>query len=640
METGVIKGVGENRVGGYGVLWGSPAAKDLTGEYFTPQTASLTAVFEAVGKLPVLYHHALDKSVQAEVIGAIDLLRVDEIGLWAEAQLNLHGKYRQAVIDLVEKGALAWSSGCLPQGKTLGPDGEIRRWPIIEFSLTPTPAEHRLIIQPITAIKSYYAAIGANFDTLSQVKFTFLGGAMTLKEQLAQAIANAKAALEQGNLEEGQAHRQQAETIKAAMDEMARLDLMAMPAEPMRLPLPGLGSGSAPPAPPAAPAGVEGEDAIKAFHAVYTMRFGDEDAAVKAVFTDLLGRDYRQRVFDQYTAFATYLRSGEGGLNREQNQLLRQQVFAPSQIKAMMRDGYDFSTIKATMVEAQGNLGGFAVPPNVQQEIITRLPGLTAIRGGGARVVDLVSSNSIEAPEYTGGTERYRGGLRGVWGSETQTPAEKNATVGLKTIVANLYTYKVSMSQSLVEDAANLVDLVTMDILDTASIDEDEAFLVGNGVGRPHGLLPGGANSHSLTAVISGSNSTLTANGLKALKRGVQSQYRRNLSFIGNSDTFGVVEQLTVSGTGSDWAFDLDDGELLGGQVRESEAMPDIAQNAFPMIAGDLSGYWIVQRAGLTLVRFQDSNTGINKVEYHVRRRVGGYPAEPWKFAVHKVSAS
>lgn len=462
---------------------------------------------------------------------------------------------------------------------------------------------------------------------------------MTLKEQLAQAIANAKAALEQGNLEEGQTYRQQAESLKAAIDEMARLEMMALPAEPMRPPMPGVGSGASAPAPVQPQAGI-GEDAMKAFHAVYTMRFGDENAEVKAVFTDLLGREYRQRIYDQYTAFAAYLRSGEGALSREQQTLLRQQVFAPSQIKAMVRDGFDFSTIKTTMVEAQGTLGGFAVPPNVQQEIITRLPGMTAVRGGGARVIDLVSANSIEAPEYTGGTDRYRGALRGVWGSETATPTEKNATVGLKTIIANLYTYKVSMSQTLVEDAANLVDLVTMDILDTASIDEDEAFLIGNGVGRPTGIIPGSANSHSLTQVISGSNSTLTANGLKALKRGVASQYRRNLSFIANSDTFGVVEQLTVSGTGSDWAFDLDDGELLGGQVRESEAMPDIAQNAFAMIAGDLSGYWIVQRAGLTLVRFQDSNTGINKVEYHVRRRVGGYPAEPWKFAVHKISAS
>ena len=53
-----------------------------------------------------------------------------------------------------------------------------------------------------------------------------------------------------------------------------------------------------------------------------------------------------------------------------------------------------------------------------------------------------------------------------------------------------------------------------------------------------------------------------------------------------------------------------------------------------------MAGYWIVQKAGLTIARFQDSYTGINKVEYHVRRRVGGRVVETWRFAVQKTAAS
>jgi HK97 family phage major capsid protein len=67
--------------------------------------------------------------------------------------------------------------------------------------------------------------------------------------------------------------------------------------------------------------------------------------------------------------------------------------------------------------------------------------------------------------------------------------------------------------------------------------------------------------------------------------------------------------------------------------------MPDIAASAYPFLFVDPSGYWIVERAGFTIVRFQDSATGINTVEYHVRRRIGGRPVETWKAAVTKVSA-
>jgi hypothetical protein len=47
----------------------------------------------------------------------------------------------------------------------------------------------------------------------------------------------------------------------------------------------------------------------------------------------------------------------------------------------------------------------------------------------------------------------------------------------------------------------------------------------------------------------------------------------------------------------------------------------------------------VVERLGLSIQRFQDSNTGPNKVEYHVRRRIGGRVEQSWKFAVQKVGA-
>jgi hypothetical protein len=40
------------RVGGYLVVWGSPAQKDLTGEWFDQKTSGLLDFYKAVGKLP------------------------------------------------------------------------------------------------------------------------------------------------------------------------------------------------------------------------------------------------------------------------------------------------------------------------------------------------------------------------------------------------------------------------------------------------------------------------------------------------------------------------------------------------------------------------------------------------------------
>lgn len=159
------------RVGGYLVVWGSPQQRDLQGEYFTPDT---DLGLEWYAQRPALYHHGLDGDMQAATVGVIDTLKMDDTGLWAEAQLDLRKRYVQAVMRLVEKGALGWSSGSLPHLVQVDGDGHIRRWPIVEGSLTPTPAEPRhteinsikSLPQPpelrqyVFTIKSAYDALG------------------------------------------------------------------------------------------------------------------------------------------------------------------------------------------------------------------------------------------------------------------------------------------------------------------------------------------------------------------------------------------------------------------------------------------------------------------------------------------------
>jgi HK97 family phage major capsid protein len=152
---------GEGRVGGYLVIWGSAAQRDLQGEYFTTKTE---LGLDWYPYRPVLYHHGLDGKLKAAVIGRIDTLRADEIGLWAEAQLDLRHRYAQAVRRLIDRGIINWSSGSLPHLVEVAEDGRVKRWPIIEGSLTPTPAEPRQT--DVRTIKSAYEALGLDVGRL------------------------------------------------------------------------------------------------------------------------------------------------------------------------------------------------------------------------------------------------------------------------------------------------------------------------------------------------------------------------------------------------------------------------------------------------------------------------------------------
>ena len=150
------------RIGGYLLIWGEPRQRDLQGEYFTPQTDVGLDWYE---QRPVLYHHGLDGALKAAVIGVIDTLMPDETGLWAEAQLDLRKRYVRAVQRLVDQGLLSWSSGSLPHLVEVSAEGRIKRWPIVEGSLTPTPAEPRHSCAQ--TLKSAYKSLGLDMSRLS-----------------------------------------------------------------------------------------------------------------------------------------------------------------------------------------------------------------------------------------------------------------------------------------------------------------------------------------------------------------------------------------------------------------------------------------------------------------------------------------
>lgn len=427
-----------------------------------------------------------------------------------------------------------------------------------------------------------------------------------------------------------------AESLEARAD---KLDAAAQKAADLKTaqksaPLPTSGEGNLPGATDS-DAGADDNEAGVA-KAVAAIRHGASDDPTSVVMREIFGGDYRELNHQQNKAFDSYLRRGAD------NPVLRRQMWSATDVNDMLKKGMSVAEVKATMVEGTDILGGYAVPVEVASGIIRRLRGLTAVRAAGATVVT-TAGKSIEWLKVTGGDSQYAGAIRGAWGSETQSPAAKNMTFGTLTIPVNVYTYKAPMSVSLLEDATNLTDLFTMEVAEALAMDEDIAFLTGDGANKPYGILPGGLNARSLNSIASLSSSTLTINGLKALRRGIASQYRgQNASLLGTSATGLVIEQL-LDGENRHYVEELVAGEynrVISGTWRENESLPAVGSGTIPLIYGDLSGYAIVERLGLSIQRYNDSNTGINVVEFHIRRRLGGDVIQPWKICVQDVAAS
>ena len=149
----VDNGDGTTTVSGYLVVFDDPAdpVKDLAGDYFTADT-----YFGAQkgNGADCLFHHGIP--VKAELAPLADVVlppiqtKADDFGLFASVVLDMADEYHATIAGLAGKGALGWSSGSAGHMVKRADDGHLKRWPIIEGSLTPQPCEPRTVMKSVT----------------------------------------------------------------------------------------------------------------------------------------------------------------------------------------------------------------------------------------------------------------------------------------------------------------------------------------------------------------------------------------------------------------------------------------------------------------------------------------------------------
>jgi|TARA_R100000149_G_C5880899_1_gene146040 HK97 family phage major capsid protein len=288
---------------------------------------------------------------------------------------------------------------------------------------------------------------------------------------------------------------------------------------------------------------------------------------------------------------------------------------------------------KKALTVSNDTTGGYLAPPEYVRELIKTVTEISPIRS--IAKVRSTGQRSIQIPKRTGQFSAQ-------WVSESGTRAETTGyEVGLEEIPAHEHYALVDISEQDLEDTVfDLEAEMQSEFAEQFAKAEGTAFVSGNAVGKPEGLL----TNSNVSEVVSGSASALTADGLISLVHSIKSEYGKNGTFVFNRTTLAAIRKL--KDTAGQYVFQA--GMMLQGGVTntilghgyvEATDMPSEGSNTFPVLFGDFNkAYMIVDRVNLAVLRdpFTQATTG--NVRYIARKRVGGQVILPEAIVKQKCS--
>ena len=296
-------------------------------------------------------------------------------------------------------------------------------------------------------------------------------------------------------------------------------------------------------------------------------------------------------------------------------------------------EGLDDAEKKALTV-SNDNTGGYLAPPEYVRELLKTVTEISPVRSI-ARVRS-TGQRSIQVPKRDGQ-------FSAAWVAESGTRAETTGyTVGLEELPAHELYALVDISEQNLEDTVfDLESEMQSEFAEQFAKAEGTAFVSGNSVGKPEGLL----TNSSVGESNSGNGTALLADGLITLVHSIKSEYGRNGTFMFNRGTLSAIRKL--KDTAGQYVFQagmsLQAGvpnTILGYPYVEATDMPDVGAGAYPVLFGDFRrAYMIVDRVALAVTRDPFTQATSGNVRYIARRRVGGQVIQAEAIVKQKVSA-
>ncbi|WGD32018.1 phage major capsid protein [Ancylobacter sp. WKF20] len=276
--------------------------------------------------------------------------------------------------------------------------------------------------------------------------------------------------------------------------------------------------------------------------------------------------------------------------------------------------------------------GGFLAPAEMSSEFIRDLVEFSPIRT--LATVRTTSAPSVSYPKRTGITNAK-------WKGETQAQEGSEPSFGQVEIpIREVNTY-VDVSNQLLADSGGTAEAeVRLALAEDFGAKEGLAFVSGNGVLEPEGLL----TASGIGETINGHATNLSADALVTLMYALPAAYRARGSWLMNGGTLAVIRKLKDGQGNYLWQPSYQAGQpemILGRPVTEAVDMPDVASGAFPIMFGDFAtAYRISDRLALSILvnPYLLATNGMTRI--HATRRTGAAVVQAKALRKLKMAAS
>ena len=273
--------------------------------------------------------------------------------------------------------------------------------------------------------------------------------------------------------------------------------------------------------------------------------------------------------------------------------------------------------VRNALSEGVDSEGGYLVPDEFERTLVQSLADQNVMRTL-AKVIQTTSGDRKIPVVSTQGTA--------TWLDEGKPYSESDEAFSQVSLSAFKLGTFLKISEELLNDAAfNVEQYLASEFARRIGAAEEEAFLVGDGQGKPTGIFntTGGAE----TGVTTAKPTDISADELIDLHYSLRAPYRARAVWLMNDATVKTVRKLKDGNGQYLWQPALTAGTpdmILGRPVHTSVFVPELKAGARTVAFGDLGFYWIADRQGRSFKRLNELFATTGQIGFLASQRLDG----------------